>query len=304
MNSKLTSPFQKSPRIGFIGAGRLAQTLAVVWAEAGAQVIGANSRSAASALALTRRCEHATAFPTAQALADAADLIFLSVPDDAIANAVAQVRWRADQGVVHCSAATEISVLAPAHVFGAATGGFHPLQIFSDPELARHHLRGSTVAIEAEPALQETLEHLATIVGLKPIRLKPGVRVAYHLAGNFAASCLLGLLKEAEDLWVDCGMERADALPALLPLSFGTLNSAARLGLSNALAGPVSRGDSETLLRHLECASRRPAGDALYREVLQRLIALVAESNRLPAERVAALNAAVALGAKSATRNN
>jgi predicted short-subunit dehydrogenase-like oxidoreductase (DUF2520 family) len=282
---------ETSFRISFIGAGRVATTLAEAWQAAGEIVVGASSRTLASAEALARCCPGARAFESAAELVVQSDLVFLSVPDSMIERVVNELPWRSAQYVVHCSAACEVDLLRSAQSLGAQIGGFHPLQIFSDPSVSRHHLAGSSVAIEASGQLEAQLIRLANVLDMKPLRLKPGARLSYHLAGNFAASALLALLAEAENLWEDAGLNRADALGALLPLSLGTLDSARKLGLAKAVSGPVSRGDTTMLLRHLELAKQRSDGDALYREVLTRLVTLSQSSQRLTEAQIDALRA-------------
>ncbi len=279
--------------IGFIGAGRVASTLAGMLEAAGENVLGVYSRRQSSSNALIGRCRSVRAYESATQLVENCQLIFVTVPDSMIEAVVEGIGWRTGQFVVHCSAAGELDLLRHAKNCGAEIGGFHPLQIFSDPEVASKHLVGSSVAIEASGALQLQLYRLANLLEMTPLTLRPGARLAYHLAGNFAASSLLALLAEAENLWEECGFVRETALPALLPLSLGTLDSARRLGLAKAVSGPVSRGDSATLVRHLELAAQRPEGDGLYREVLARLITLAESSQRLSAIQLEALRAAL-----------
>ena len=278
-------------RIGFIGAGRVATTLAAAWQAAGECIVGASSRSLASAAALAACCTGAQAFETAAELVDQAELIFVTVPDSMIEEVSGALQWRPGQFVVHCSAACEVDLLHHAQTLGTQVGGFHPLQIFADPMVARQHLAGSSVAIEASGELEMHLVRLAKALDMKPLSLRPGARLTYHLAGNFAASGLLAILAEAENLWAESSLNRDDALTALLPLSFGTLDSAQRLGLAKAVSGPVSRGDTAMLMRHLALAKKRPDGDALYREVLTRLVSLAQSSQRLSPTQIEALRA-------------
>ena len=288
-------------RIGFIGAGRVATTLATAWQAAGECIVGASSRSPASAMALAASCPGARVFQSATELIEQADLIFVTVPDSMIEPVAGALPWRPGQFVVHCSAACEVDLLQHAQALGALVGGFHPLQIFSDPVVARQHLAGSSVAIEASGLLQEHLVRLAKTLDMKPLSLRPGARLSYHLAGNFAASGLLALLAEAENLWAESGLNRDDALSALLPLSLGTLDSARQLGLAKAVSGPISRGDAAMLLRHLTLAKQRPDGDALYREVLTRLVSLAQSSQRLSPTQIEALRAVLDQAAHSPT---
>lgn len=270
-------------RIGFIGAGRLATTLAIAWTRAGVLVVGAASRSYSSACSLVEQCEHPEirAFESAQALADSCHMLFITVPDDQIATVVADIRWHPGQSVVHCSGATQVGVLAPAENAGAAIAGFHPLQLFSNPTVALQHLAGSSVAIEASGKLDAELTQLAAVSGLRPLRLPPGARVAYHAAGNLAASCLLGVIKEAVDIWEHCGLPRDEALSALMPLSMGTLASAREAGLDKALSGPVSRGDINVIRAHLDAIRASTGNTRLYEELLERLVGLALRAGRI-----------------------
>lgn len=279
------------PRLAFIGAGRLGQTLARALAAQGLSIVAVASRSDAAARDLAARLPGCSALGAEQAVA-AADLVFLTVPDDAIAALAEALPWRAGQAVVHCSGATELSALDGAARRGAEVGGFHPLQIFSDPERALALLPGSTVAIEAGVALSQALHELAALLGMNPLTLQPGTRAAYHGAASFAASFLLSMLDEASQVWAAIGLPRQQALQSLLPLARGTLDAAASKGLAQALAGPISRGDAGVLAAHLR------AFDALgsehgrfYRELARRQLSLARESARLDEATLARLAA-------------
>jgi len=211
-----------------------------------------------------------------------ADLVFITVSDDAIGAVARQVQWRPGQCVVHCSGATEVSMLAPAAAQGAHIGGFHPIQIFADPTVALPNMAGSSVAIEADGVLEAELARLAAAVGYRVIRLPPGARARYHAATNYAASFMLSLLREACDLWNSFGVSDQDALEALLPLSRGTLDAAAAKGLAGALAGPISRGDSSVVSLHLRelAALGEPAVD-FYRSVAWRQLRFARDKGHL-----------------------
>jgi predicted short-subunit dehydrogenase-like oxidoreductase (DUF2520 family) len=264
--------------LGFIGAGRVARTLAMAAHAAGWRVAAAASRSPEAAARLAQEVPGCTACDTAQQVADAADIVFVTVPDDSIAAVAKQLRWRAGQGVVHCSGATEVSVLDPAVRAGAQAGGFHPLQLFADAQLALRHMRGCSVAIEAAGPLDESLRALAADVGYRVITLPPGSRTLYHAGCCFAATLLLSMLREASDLWATFGVKEDDALAALLPLAQGTLATAAEKGLARALAGPFSRGDAGVVARHLQhMAPLGEAHAALYRLLGEQQLRFVRE---------------------------
>ncbi|MDC8785409.1 Rossmann-like and DUF2520 domain-containing protein [Roseateles koreensis] len=284
-------------KIAFVGAGRLGQTLARAWAGQGEAVVAVASRAPASAQRLAASLPGCVALPAAEAVA-LAELIFLTVSDDALAPVAAALPWRAGQAVVHCSGATDLRVLAPAIAAGAQIGGFHPLQIFSDPAQAHLLLAGSAVAVEAEAPLLQTLERLALALQMKPFTLPPGARAAYHAAAGFAASFLLSLLDEAVQIWAQLGLPAEQALPALLPLAQGTLQAAQARGLAGALSGPISRGDTGVLTAHLQAmAQLGPEHLSFYRLLAQRQLHLAADSGRLDAAQLQRLGEVVGAGA-------
>lgn len=264
-------------RIALVGAGRVARALVIALDRAGVPVVAVGSRQPErlSAASYPQPC-------TPQQAVDQADLVLLTVADDAIAPVAAALRWRAGQAVVHCSGATEVAALAPAAQAGAHTGGFHPLQIFSDPEQAARRLAGSTAAIEAGPALMPTLRALAAVLGMPVTVLPPGMRVRYHVAAGYAASFLLPVLQEAVALWASFGVDEADALQALLPLSRGTLEAVGARGLAGAVSGPIARGDLGVVQHHLEAlAALGPQRAAFYRFLARPQPALAQQAGRL-----------------------
>jgi predicted short-subunit dehydrogenase-like oxidoreductase (DUF2520 family) len=280
------------PRIGFIGAGRIAKALAWGMAQGGERVVAAASRSPDSAELLARRIAGCEAVAGAQDVADRCDLVFLTVPDDAIAAVAASLAWRKDAAVVHCSGVTEIAALEPAATAGAQTGGFHPLQLFADPEVALAGLPGCTIAVEAEVPLLSQLERLALALRCRTIRLPPGCRARYHVAAHYAAGFVITLLDQAVGLWQSFGIEREDTIRALLPLLRGTAASVERSGLAQGLAGTYSRGDIGTLEKHLaELARVGPDALHLYCELALRSIPLGLERGGYDEDRAEAMRA-------------
>ncbi len=277
-------------RLGFIGALCVAKGLA--WGLAGSKhsVVAAASRSMGSAEQLAARIAGCRAAADAQDVVDRADLVFVTVPDDAIAAVAASLKWRQSVAVVHCSGATEVAVLEPAARAGAQIGGFHPLQLFAEPDVARAGLPGCTIGIEADGPLVSQLELLAAALGCRTIRLPPGCRVRYHAAAHYAAGFVIALLKQATDLWQSFGVEREDAIRALLPLLRGTAASVECSGLAQGLAGTYSRGDIGTLEKHLaELGRVGPDALRLYCELALRSIPLGLERGGYDEERAEAM---------------
>lgn len=251
------TPLSPRPTLGFIGAGRVARALANAATQANYDVSVVASRNADSAQrigAALPNCEALTILrpEDMNAVFSRADLVFLTVPDDAIGSCAAYLAPHAGQALVHCSGASEVGLLAPATQHGGQIGGFHPLFLFAGLDDDATRLSGSAITIEAETPLNEILQRLASDIGCRALSIPPGERMRYHAGANYAASFLLCLLDEATHLWQAIGMSENDAREAMWPLVIGTLNAARERGLSGALAGPVSRGDAGIVTRHTE----------------------------------------------------
>ncbi len=279
------------PRIGFIGAGRLAATLSRGFVQKGITVATVASRTPASALRLAGAIPGCQAVEDPQRVVDAADIVFISVTDRAIPEVAASLRWRTGVSAVHCSGATEVAALAPAAAMGAMTGGFHPMQTFADPEAALASLPGCTVTIEADEPLHSHLKALAAALDCRSITLPAGARVLYHASGAYASQYAVALLAEAAKLWASFGVGEADAIAALLPLLRGTAASVEKAGLAYGMPGPVSRGDLDTVRRHLDALDAFDAQAALlYRQLALRTVTLAKTRGVLSEEQETRLN--------------
>ena len=274
--------------VGFVGAGRVAQALAVALHDAGCRVAAVGSRDPASAAALARTVPGCAALD-AQGVADRCDLVFLTVPDDAIAPLAASLRWRAGQGVVHCSGATEVAALWAAARAGALAGGFHPLQAFAGGAVP---VAGCTITVEAEEPLLGDLRAMVEALGCRPNRLPPGARALYHASAGFGSQFLNVLMAEMARVWAGWGASEAETVAAIAPMMRGTLDAMEAGGVAQTMPGPVSRGDAGTVARHV-AAYAGEGGDALafYAAHCLRTVDLAERAGRIDADRAAALRA-------------
>src|SRR5262249_16327561 len=149
---------------------------------------------------LGARVPSARQMAQAQEVADTCDLVFLTVSNDAILPVCRDLRWQSHHRVAHCSGATELTALDHPKPPGAAIGGFHPMQMFANPDVALERLRGCTVGIEADGDFRRELELLADGIGCRPLALPPGVRALYHASAYYVGPFLIALLKEGVEL--------------------------------------------------------------------------------------------------------
>ena len=278
-------------RIGFVGAGTLGRGLALALASAGCHVTAVSSRTRTSAEWLAQRIAGCAAMDTAQHVADACDLVFITTPDAVIADVASSVNWRDGQGVVHCCGATSTELLQPAadapepianlpltnhalanlHSPNLAVGAMHPFQTFavlSDPAEAARRLSGVTFAISATGWLADYLPSLAERLDGHAIVIPDELRPLYHASAVLACGYVSTLLDAAVNLWTRMGLTEADGVRAAVPLARATIEAIAVAGPSAAVTGPAVRGDANTIAAHLAALSEHaPELLPLYREL-------------------------------------
>jgi predicted short-subunit dehydrogenase-like oxidoreductase (DUF2520 family) len=267
--------------LGFIGAGTVGTALAARLKGRGYAVVAVSSRSRDSAQNLAQVVGGCRVFDS-QGVADAAELIFITTPDDAIAGVASQVSWRPGQGVVHCSGADSTAVLQPAKKLGAQVGVFHPLQTFASVKQAIENMPGSTFALEAEEPLLKTLQDMATALGGRWVEIKAGDKVLYHAAAVIACNYMVTLTKLATDLWQTFNVPPQQATQALLPLMRGTIHNIDTVGIPQCLTGPIARGDVGTIKKHLDALERTaPHLVSSYRELGLQTIPIAVAKGRI-----------------------
>lgn len=274
-------------KIGFIGVGVLGKGLALALADRGYRVSASFSRRSDSSLWLSERIPGCSVAASAQALAEVADLVFITTPDAAIHQVCAEVAWRPDQGVVHCCGADSRGILDSAARRQAQTGAFHPFQTLAglkDPAEAGARLTGVSFAVEGDGWLSDLLPQMAQDLGGRAVVIPEGDRPLYHASAVLACAHLAALMHGAVTLWERMGYDSVDALEALYPLARATLENVAKDGVAASLTGPAFRGDAATIQAHLNALAQRAT------ELLPVYAALTAASLPLALQRGVSLS--------------
>lgn len=248
--------------VGVVSAGRVGSVLGAALARAGHTVVAASGISADSHRRAERLLPGVRLLPPDKTVA-AADLVLLAVPDDTLAGLVSGLAatgaWRPGQIVIHTSGAHGVSVLRPATQVGALSLALHPVMTFTGREEDLQRMAACTVGVTAEPgdeAAWNVGEALTVEMGAEPVRVPEAVRPLYHAALAHGANHLVALVADCVDLLAGAGIAHPERV--LGPLLSAALDNALRHG-DRALTGPVARGDSGTVRKHLDVlASHAP----------------------------------------------
>ena len=279
-------------KLGFIGAGTVGTALSVRLSNKGYPVVAVSSRTQTSARSLAQAVSGCQVFDNNQGVADAAELVFITTPDDAIASVASEIKWHTGQSVVHCSGALSTDILEPAKKLGAQVGTFHPLQAFASIKQAIDNIPGSTFAIEAEEPLLNTLKDMATALNGHWVELKAGDKVVYHASAVIACNYLVTLVKLATDLWQTFDIPPHQATQALLPLLRGNINNINNIGIPQCLTGPIARGDTGTIKKHLNALQKvAPNLVSTYRELGLQTVPIALAKGRINQDKAEELKA-------------
>ena len=268
----MTTPASSVPPIGVIGSGRVAWSLAPALARAGYRVAAVGARDAAAAEALAAATGPDARATSPEGVLDAAEVIFLAVPDGAITPLAAALPWRAHHAAVHCSGALGLDALAPVVAAGGGAGCLHPLQSFPERRADPDRFRGITCGVEGTGALGALLAAIAGDLGARVVRLEGVDRAAYHAAAVFASNDVVALMSAARRTWALAGLPPEAAREALAPLLGAVAENLRRLDPEAALTGPVARGDLATVEAHLAALASVPDLRALYRALAGELL--------------------------------
>ncbi len=284
------TPAARRHRIGIVGAGRVGMVLGTAIDRAGWPVVAVASRDAGRRTRFLELVPGAVAVSDAGDLPELIDLVFLTVPDDAIESVAGRLQMRPGQAIVHTSGALPASILAATRVPGSAIASFHPLVPFADMALALAALSDSTIAIEGDAALVVLLGELARDLGAAPVVLAAAGKAAYHAAAVLAAGGFVALLDTIAELGRAAGLDEPTALATYVPLIRQGLANAGDLGIASALTGPFVRGDTRTVALHLDAIDRlAPDARALYAAAADRQIGLAMARGEVDGERAAAM---------------
>lgn len=248
--------------VGVVGTGRVGTALAVALRRAGHTIAAASAVSEVSRSRVERFLPGTPVLQPGDVVA-AADLVLLTVPDDALGGLVRGLAATgaplAGRMLAHASGRHGLAVLQPATDLGALPLALHPVMTFTGRPDDADRLAGVSFGVTAPEVLRPAAEVLVMEMGGEPVFIAEADRTLYHAALAGAANHLVTQVVQAADLLRRAGV--AQPARMLGPLLSAALDNALRLG-DAALTGPVARGDAGTVAGHLD-ALRATAPEAL-----------------------------------------
>jgi predicted short-subunit dehydrogenase-like oxidoreductase (DUF2520 family) len=197
-----------------------------------------------------------------------ADLVLLTVRDDAIESTAARLVVSAQTVVAHVSGSRGLDVLS-SH---ARVGSLHPLAALPNAQVGARRLRGGVFAVEGD----ELVSHVVRSLGGRAITVAEDRRTLYHATAVAAANHLVALMGHVEVLAAAADLDLRD----FLGLAQQALDDVGALGPARALTGPASRSDLATIVGQ---AAALPAAErATYVALADRALRLADANATVP----------------------
>lgn len=244
---------KEKPSLSIIGAGRLGTALAVALYRRRYPVqslVARDLKHARKAAALLDGKVQTYAAKKIGLLPQA-DLFLISTPDDQIASVAAQLsphNYDPKPTALHTSGALSSEVLAPLRAKGWSTGSVHPLISISDP---RDSIDGAFWSVEGDARAVRLAKTLVRDLGGTSFSIRTADKPLYHAAAVMTSGNVTALFDVALEMLVECGLTRKTARRILQPLLVSTVHNLETKDPAAALTGTFSRGDVETVKRHL-----------------------------------------------------
>lgn len=266
-----------------MGAGRLGKSLALELTRVGYRLSEIVSRPTPASLRKARALAKATkARATATSSAHlSSDIVWFCVPDreiDAVARSlVARTSWKG-KIAFHSSgtlASDELEILRRAQ---ARVASVHPFMTFvagSAPSLA-----GVGFAIEGDPAAIRMARRIVRDLEGEAFLIPKDKKPAYHTWGSFTSPLLVALLVTGEQVARAAGLDPKLVRRRMLPIVERTIANYAKLGPEGAFSGPIVRGDTAIVRRHLEALRAIPEGHQVYVALVRAAMKYLPAGNR------------------------
>jgi predicted short-subunit dehydrogenase-like oxidoreductase (DUF2520 family) len=275
-----------SERVFIIGPGHVGRGLSRAFRASGVKLVGLHGK---------RPSGIATSSGPLPADISSANVIIVAVRDPQLDDAIQELidaaagrRLGSGTVILHTSAIAEPAGLATLRDAGFSGGTFHPLVPFADPEVSAELLRRGWIGVDGDNAARNISRRLAGQLGARTLEIPAGKKPAYHAAAVISSNFPVVLASVATHLLRDIGIAEASAHQAVESLMSGALSNMRQTLPDDALTGPVVRGDTETVGKHLRALTTH--GDALsvYRAVSAAAVH-IAQRRGTDAKKLAAL---------------
>lgn len=283
------------PSFAIVGCGKVGTSLGWFLSRRGYPLTGVASRHRETAEAAANRVGTAKFSDKVWEITPQADIVFITTPDGAIADTCKEILshggFKDGAVVLHCSGSLPSTILSSGGGGDYHIGSLHPLQSFASLKTDWNPFRGIIAAVEGDATAAAAAREIAKDLGAICLEIKTEAKSLYHASAVVASNYLVSLMDLSLRLMAAAGITGKNAISVLYPLVKGTLSNIEKVGIPEALTGPISRGDVETVADHLtEMAKATPELIPTYKSLGRHTIQLALDKETLSEEAAGELN--------------
>jgi predicted short-subunit dehydrogenase-like oxidoreductase (DUF2520 family) len=215
------------------------------------------------------------------------EVVWFCVPDGAIAGAAQSLSEAADwkrKVALHSSGALTSDALDVLRKQGAAVASIHPLMTFVPG--SRPPFEEVPFAIEGDKKAVHAARDIVRALHGRAFAIRKQEKEAYHAWGMFVSPLLTALLAASEAVAATAGVARTEARQRMLPILKQTLENYARLGAPGSFSGPIARGDTDTVAKHLIVLRSLPGLREIYVALARSALQDLPTKNRAQLRRI------------------
>jgi predicted short-subunit dehydrogenase-like oxidoreductase (DUF2520 family) len=267
-------------RIGLIGAGRVGIALSRALQNHGHSIVAAHAVSEKSKSRLAEFLP-ATDLVSIEKLIEVSQTILIAVPDDVLPDLVRGIAktigFKKHQFIIHTSGRFGTGVLAPAELQGALTMAIHPAMTFTGDAADLSRINGCPFAITTSEDLLPIAAALVLNMGGRDFVVAESDRAFYHAALSHSANHVNTIINQSKSALTEIGIQ--DPGLFLSPLVQTAVENSLSKGI-DALTGPISRGDVETVRAHVMAIENHEIS-ASYKALAKATVERLIGSNRI-----------------------
>ncbi|MCL1936168.1 MAG: DUF2520 domain-containing protein [Defluviitaleaceae bacterium] len=235
-------------KIGFVGAGKLGNSLGEYFFYKNLTVIGYISKNKKNSREAAYRTK-SRYFENLSDLVAECDIIFITVPDAEIKNIWEQIKSFniKDKIICHCSGAMVSSVFYDIESTGAFSYSVHPFMSINNKDSYRK-FENAIFTVEGSKEKIQYIENLLKKLGNRVQVIDTKNKVIYHASAVFSSNFLVPIMYIAIELAKVSGFNNIEAIFSIAEVTLENIKK----DIVKAVTGPVERNDIETIKSHLD----------------------------------------------------
>ena len=222
-------------KIGIIGAGKVGCSIGKYLTEHGFSVAGYCSKSKKSVEVAE------------------STILFLTTPDGALKSVWNELKKESIQNkiVCHFSGSLSSDLFSNREEYGVSAASFHPMYAFSSKFTSYEQLNHVIFTAEGDSHALSVVGDIFRKAGNKVCVMESAKKTRYHASASMISNLMIGLYEMSIQMLMDCGFSREDAVELTTPLVQNNIKALLHSSPEEALTGPIERGDTETVKKHL-----------------------------------------------------